>query len=295
MKSFNLFVGLVALLPFALAVPTQAEDLVMTPAGLRPSSSVIQIPEGGSVNLTATEIHLLDASKKVIHVAQKSNKRISSFGAKGGGAAPAATGWISYAYWHRSSAPIQDFWSTWVVPPNPTTNHGQTLFLFNGVEPDPGNSILQPVLQWGPSAAGGGAFWQVSTWYVSDTTTFFTPLVNVNVGQSLQGIVQRTGQNADGSFNYLSGFAGIGSGVALNNSPEMTYAVETLEAYSISAPATDYPTGCTQFNGIGLTLTTGASSVSWSTVQDDPDNVHTTVATNGANGNGAIKICYPTP
>ncbi|KAF9266531.1 hypothetical protein L218DRAFT_996706 [Marasmius fiardii PR-910] len=293
MKTFNLFVGLAALLPFTSAAPAQAEDMVLTPGGLRPKSNVVQIPEGGSINLTATEIHLLDASKNIIHVAQKGNGRVRPSPTTGG-AVPAQTGWISGTEWHRNANPINQFWSSWVVPPNPATNRGQTVFLFNGLEPDPGNAILQPVLQWGPSAAGGGAFWQVATWYVSDTTTFFTSLVNVNVGQNLQGILEITAQNGDGTFNYLSGFANIGSGVALSNSPELTWAFETLEAYGIQTPATDYPTGCTQFNGIGLTTTDGGfGAVSWAVFNDGADGLSTTVNTNGANGNGAVSVCYP--
>ncbi|KAF9266533.1 hypothetical protein L218DRAFT_1015021 [Marasmius fiardii PR-910] len=293
MKVFNLFVGLAALLPFALAAPAQADDMVLTPGGLRPKSNVIQIPEGGSINLTATEIHLLDASKNIIHVAQRGDGRIGPF-TDGGPEVPAQTGWISWTQWHRNANPINQFWSSWVVPPNPVTNHGQTIFLFNGLEPDPGNAILQPVLQWGPSSAGGGPFWQIATWYVSDTIVFFTQLVSVSPGQGLQGILELTAINGGGTFNYLSGFANIGSAVALSNSPELTWAFETLEAYGIVTPATDYPTGCTQFNGIGLTTTAGVfGNLLWGVVNDGADGLSTSVVVNGANGNGAVNICYP--
>ena len=40
----------------------------------------------------------------------------------------------------------------------------RTIFLFNGIQNS--TSIYQPVLQWGPSAAGGGNFWTVASWYV---------------------------------------------------------------------------------------------------------------------------------
>ncbi|KAF9266532.1 hypothetical protein L218DRAFT_942235 [Marasmius fiardii PR-910] len=293
MKTFSLVVGLAALLPFALAAPAQADDMVLTPGGLRPKSNVIQIPEGGSINLTATEIHLLDASKNIIHVAQKGNGRVRPSPTTGG-AVPAQTGWISWTQWHRNANPISVFGTSWIVPPNPATNHGQTIFLFNGLEPDPGNAILQPVLQWGPSAAGGGPFWQIATWYVSDTTTFFTSLVSVSPGQLLRGILEWTGNNGDGTFNYLSGFANIGFGVALSNSPELTWAFETLEAYGIQVPATDYPTGCTGFDVIDLTTTAGVfGNVFWSVVNDGADGLSTSVISNEANGSGSVRICYP--
>lgn len=64
------------------------------------------------------------------------------------------------------SSPISSFATTWKVPAAPTTNHQQTIFLFNSIEPASGNAILQPVLQYGPSAAGGGSYWAVASWYV---------------------------------------------------------------------------------------------------------------------------------
>ncbi|KAG7089853.1 hypothetical protein E1B28_011497 [Marasmius oreades] len=284
----SLFVALAALLPFALAAPAQTEEMVMTPGGLRPKSSVIQIPEGGSISLTDTEVHLLDASKRVIHVSPRSDAK--AVPPDTDATLPEQSGWISWAQWHRTTSPIQNFVTTWVVPPNPATNHGQTIFLFNGLEPDTGSAILQPVLQWGPSAAGGGASWQIATWYVG-ATTFFTTLQSVSVGQSLQGIIQRSAQNADGTFNYVSSFAGS-SGVALSNSPELTWAFETLEAYGVTT-ASDYPTGCTAFSGISMSTVNGATApVSWSTINDDADGVHTTINVNGGS-NGKVTTCYP--
>ena len=52
----------------------------------------------------------------------------------------------------------------WTVPPAPATQNGQTIFLFPGIQNS--TMIYQPVLQWGPSAAGGGNYWAVASWYV---------------------------------------------------------------------------------------------------------------------------------
>ncbi|KAG7096284.1 hypothetical protein E1B28_003731 [Marasmius oreades] len=290
MLKVSLFVILAALLPLALAAPAQSEEMVLTPGGLRPKSSVIQIPEGGSINLTDTEVHLLDASKRVIHVSPRSDAKVRASPVTNA-TVPEQSGWISFAYWRRINFPIQNFFTTWVVPPTPATNHGQTIFLFNGLEPDTGDSILQPVLQWGPSVGGGGPFWQFATWYVAGATSFFTPLLDVSVGQSLQGIIQFTRKNADGTFNYVSEFAGS-SGVALSNSPELTWAYETLEAYSVTT-ASDYPTGCTPFFGISISTVDGATApVSWGITNDDFDGVHTYINVNGGS-NGQVTTCYP--
>ena len=52
--------------------------------------------------------------------------------------------------------------------PAPATRSRQTIFLFNGIQNTGANfGILQPVLQYGSSAAGGGAFWSIASWYVT--------------------------------------------------------------------------------------------------------------------------------
>src|SRR5262249_25417780 len=129
------------------------------------------------------------------------------------------SGWIAYADWQNDSGnPVTSFSTTWTVPPEPATKSGQTIFLFNGIDPvDPYQPILQPVLQWGVSAAGGGDFWSVANWYVlGNGQALHTPLVQVNVGQSLEGVMKLTGQAA-GKFNYTSEFTGIGTTLSVQN------------------------------------------------------------------------------
>ncbi|KAF9267845.1 hypothetical protein L218DRAFT_649398 [Marasmius fiardii PR-910] len=284
MRAF--LVVLAALLPLTLAAPAQSEGMIMTPGGLRPKSNVIQIPEGGSINLTATEIHLLDASNKIIHVAPRKEAglpltpRSPEFPVQG---------WISWAQWIRGSSPIQEFVTTWTVPPNPPVNDGQIVYLFNGLEPGNRAAILQPVLQWGLTPAGGGPYWTVANWYVTIDTAYASTIQNVTVGQTLQGVIKRTAENADDTFNYISSFANIPGNATLVNSPELTLAYETLEAYQLSS-LSDYPNGCTVFSEIRITTDNGVETPSWTTGDDDADNIHTTVGSNGD-----VSICYPSP
>lgn len=61
-------------------------------------------------------------------------------------------GWQTYAGWVNSGTkPVTRFTTTWKVPPAPSNYDGQTLFQFNSMMPVAGTSILQPVLQYGPS------------------------------------------------------------------------------------------------------------------------------------------------
>lgn len=79
---------------------------------------------------------------------------------------PDATGWVAYGYWYNTyTYPISEYYASWTVPPAPASYTGQTVFLFNSIEPADGESILQPVIQYGPSAGGGGAYWAAASWF----------------------------------------------------------------------------------------------------------------------------------
>ncbi|KAE9384896.1 hypothetical protein BT96DRAFT_1007606 [Gymnopus androsaceus JB14] len=140
MKSFTLFATLL-LLPFTLAAPAEErtdEEMVRTPAGLRPISKVHLVPEGGEVRLVGEEIHLLDATGSVLHVATNDHAKIgmSRAAATTSGAEPEETGWVAYAYWfNEATEAISSFAMLFTVPPVPEDNHDQTLFMFNSIEP----------------------------------------------------------------------------------------------------------------------------------------------------------------
>jgi hypothetical protein len=74
-----------------------------------------------------------------------------------------ATHGSAWKAWAQVSAPgggsVSEINSTWVVPGPPVSPSQQTLFFWNGVEPEDTSAVLQPVLQWGSSAAGGGPYW----------------------------------------------------------------------------------------------------------------------------------------
>ncbi len=65
--------------------------------------------------------------------------------------------WQAYASTVTSGNVISSLNTTWVVPQSPVAvNDNQTVFIWDGVQDDAGDDVIQPVLQWGPSAAGGG-------------------------------------------------------------------------------------------------------------------------------------------
>jgi hypothetical protein len=130
-------------------------------------------------------LHFTEARIQLIDLATNVRKDIRKGRARPGEVPDLGSGWISYGYWNNDTgSSLTSFRATWTVPPAPSTDSGQTIFLFNGIQNYGSNyGILQPVLQWGPSAAAGGSYWSIASWYVtSGGDAFHTTLVQVDEG-----------------------------------------------------------------------------------------------------------------
>jgi hypothetical protein len=95
--------------------------------------------------------------------------------------------WIEYASIH-TSANYGQIYSEWDVPPAPTSNDGQTLYLFNGLEQYSGDvTIIQPVLGWNSDY---GSAWGIASWNCcKNGTVWEAPPAPVNPGDHLLGYV----------------------------------------------------------------------------------------------------------
>ncbi|KAJ7841703.1 hypothetical protein B0H14DRAFT_3140129 [Mycena olivaceomarginata] len=261
------------------------ESTFLAPGG-HSITEIHEVPLGGQVQHVGDDIHLKSANGTILHVV--SNVKPAKLSARA-----LKSGWITDARWTNTNlnSPISSFTMSWTVPPTPTTYHGQTVFLFNSIMPSDISGIVQPVLQYGPSAAGGGQFWAVASWYLWGDIAFYTPLVPVSVGQQLNGVISLTGQSG-GFYNYNTQFSNIGgTSLTVNGGLLQVIATETLEAYSINA-VSDYPTGTTTFFGINLRFLGSVPTVSWSVVdQDMAEGLFTTINQNGAS-NALITITY---
>jgi hypothetical protein len=220
------------------------------------------------------------------------HKRTTTLPTKG--EVPATNGWVTYSGWtNNTGQSITSFSTRWKVPPVPRTLSGQTIFLFNGIQ----NSgfILQPVLQWGSSFAGGGNYWAIANWYVDGQggLALHSPLVQVNTGDDLLGIMTLTGQSA-GKFSYLSSFAGYANAnLQVSDIEELTWANETLEVYGVTQ-CSDYPnTDRTRMTGIEIKVGTGAeATINWQAVNAFTDcNQSCTIVSNSSPG-GEVDLFY---
>lgn len=278
-----------------------AEESVITPGGYRPKSKVQQIESGSSLRVNAGRLQKYDQSGNMVadlgDYPQATGTAPLMPGqtarTPGTAAVPGmATGWVVYAYWNNGTGkPITSFKTTWIVPPAPATHSGQVIFLFNGIQNS--SMICQPVLQWGVSAAGGGNYWAVASWYVDGQggPAFHSPLVQVSIGQTLVGIMTLSGQSG-GLFSYNCEFQGIaGASLPIQNVQELTWCAETLECYGLTK-CSDYP--ATQYSGFqGIDIQTGSvnPNLVWTPNSVDDCGQKCVVVSNSAT-NGEVDLYY---
>jgi hypothetical protein len=282
-------------------VVAQGATQVLTPFGYRNSANVHRVPEGYELlRMPDTHIRMhnpktgdyTDFPKPIVanqqRVPSTENQQTVPF---------TDNGWVTFTGWYNPyTKPISYFGTDWNVPPNPKTYTGQTLFIFNSIEPASGGAILQPVLQFGPSAAGGGEYWAITSWYVVGDQAYTAPgLYFVPEGTFLGGQIRLIGSKPRrGEFSYTSDFYGYsGTTLTVLNIPQLVWATETLEVYNVSE-CTEFPnTVYSLMSSIGITLKGGITpSVGWSINNIATDcGVQTTIVINGAS-NGAVAIFY---
>jgi hypothetical protein len=297
------------------------DELVLTPGGYRQASLVHHVPPGSSVSTAGGTLQHLRENGEVIadygSVLRRASGRplhplnitqhpdvaldlgkplLQGRPLPKDSVVPAfGSGWITYASWtNGTGTPVSSFATTWTVPPAPSTSNGQVVFLFNGIQNS--TMIYQPVLQWGVSAAGGGPNWAIASWYADGQSghSFHSSLVNVNPGDVLTGVMTLTGRSGS-QFNYNCVFTGIaGASLPIAGVEELTWCIETLEAYGITTPS-DYPnTFDTAMRGIDLMTGSANPAISWSVTNAVTDTGQHTIVANSSSVSGEVDICYRT-
>jgi hypothetical protein len=234
------------------------DDIVSTPIGPKRKSRVHLVDSEHHLNIKDNHIQVVHTKTGIVSQEyvgtltdkNKDNRRLIS-NLINKASANDSSGWLTFSSWYNNSNnPITYFSTSWIVPSPPSTNSNQTIFLFNGLmsissQYSLATSILQPVLQWGVSAAGGGNYWAITNWYVWDSGDssqyFHGSLINIISGTRLDGVMKLTSASSN-TFSYNSSFDGYSSGSELqvNNVPQLNWVCESLEAYGITK-VTDYP------------------------------------------------------
>jgi hypothetical protein len=158
-----------------------APGLVVTPGGPRLRSLIHNVESGYTLRVDPGSWKVLDLSGEIVKtITLPPVEEAPGLGA----------GWICATFWNNNTgSPFSVIRTTWSVPAFPTTESGQLIYLFNGLQVQvtgsnpalTGLHILQPVLQWGVSPDGGGRNWAVASWFVGTT---HQPVAAADGGQS---------------------------------------------------------------------------------------------------------------
>lgn len=108
---------------------------------------------------------------------------------------PQIDGWIISAA-NYVQGPVRSLSASFAVPAAPIVPDGQIVYLFPGMQPPSGNTIIQPVLGW--NHYGDGQRWSMASWNCCvDGNVWHSPIQPVNAGDVLNGSM--TGTNCDAS------------------------------------------------------------------------------------------------
>ena len=189
------------------------------------------------------------------------------------GYSPQPNSWIEDGNYQLTNAELAHFSGKWTVPSSPSSNDGQTIFYFIGSTDTQGYLILQPVLQWGSAADGGGAYWVIASWAVSSggTVAYSTPQT-VSAGDTINGTIDYVGsgtcgQNSRECYSIFAKDTTSGSSSSLTNQDVNGQWVlyGTLESYNIKS-CSDYSSGGSlSLGSLSVSDRTGKVTPSWST------------------------------
>jgi hypothetical protein len=261
---------------------------VLTPGGYRHSSLVHHMPHGHRIRRRKQQLQVvLRRTQRIVarHDVAPSDAPIPGLG----------SGWITFASWQNPApAPISQIATDWTVPNPPAAgNRGQTIFLFNALQNASRTNLLQPLLQWGTSQAGGGPFWSISNWYIDPSGhVCHSDFMPVLPGQVLTGIIS-LGQETSGLFSYVVSFDGYPTlDLSVMGIEELVCASETLEAYQIGG-CTEYPAATfTAMYNIAIAVGGIAPALTWSIQNNSTTCGEHAVIASSTNPGGQINIVY---
>ncbi len=235
-------------------------EFVTTPFGYFHPSCVFQLEEGNTLLADGRVKHasgMIEAARHCQYshytsdgVAVAADVQVNDVNP------PVISGWLESVSATTTGA-YSKINSSWVVPPEPTTDNGQLLYFFPGFE-DATHviSILQPVMQWGVGAAGGGPYWTAASWNCCMSgTTWHSRLINLNVGDKILGSISSTcGPGHDcPTWNVITNNQTTGERTVLARTP----AAGQVWNWVFGSVAEPYGvTSCTDFpDNSGMTIT----------------------------------------
>ncbi len=162
------------------------DDYVATPAGWYHRSCVHQIEDGARVGKGG----LVRRKNGTTYQIPKCLYRRYPTQPGTQPSSPADTGWIEWAdIFQPPGSWFQQLNASWTVPTVPLAPYSsEVYFSFPGLESN--TFIIQPVIQFGVSGAGGGNFWGTASWHCdSGSNCIHSSLIHVAAGDAMYGTV----------------------------------------------------------------------------------------------------------
>ena len=229
------------------------DDYVPTPAGWYHRSCVHQVEDGASVRPDG-----------VVTRKDKTSYRVSrcAYPVRATKEGPAATtptinGWLEWASrsqpsgsWYRT---IRANWNVPLQPLGRVVGSSQTYFTFPGLQ---STFIIQPVLQYGQSAAGGGEGWTMASWRChSSMGCFHSSLKGTTPGHTLIGTVEASncaGANCTWTITTRDATSNVQTVLTATDTYNYWWGVGgSVEVYGLTS-CDQFPTNGVFFNNIAL-------------------------------------------
>lgn len=282
--------------------PNPQDEIVNTPFGKALKSKVHYVDKNHHLSYKNGQVQIVKTkSGSVVDVYSNINRTKSSLEPNS-----YKDGWNTYAVYLTSQIdkPPTYFSAKWIVPPPPKESD-QLLYLFNALlgsdyfeNRDRIDYIVQPVLQWGLSPAGGGKYWAICNWCVSNDLEYFhDSLIVVNSGTILEGVLKQT-STYNNRFSYNSSFSGYPTGLQVNDLPQVLLTYIALESYGAET-SDEYPTNQKiKFFDIHLETDTKNPKIPWDLYMDEktPSVLgQFTKVINPSSDGGEIEIYFRKP
>jgi len=242
LMQLSLCVVFVSLICTALAVKS-FDDFVLTPNGYRPARCVHGLEKDESIFERNGQVLIISPNRKARALPQCEEgpkNRLPEL----------PNGWAAYTVYSPNFA-MSYYGAAWEVPNNPQDAQDQTLFFFSGFQnayssaAQVGTTIIQPVLQYGPSAAGGGQYWAIASWYVGAGHSAYSKLAQVNIGDLIVGNMTQSASTS-WTITATDSNTGADSSLVANTGVDELFAFVTMEVYDLDS-CQDYPSGSVNF------------------------------------------------
>lgn len=246
-------------------------DFVLTPSGYYHKDCVADVGDDATIDADGTTVTHADGTIEALpactHPHYASLEDVAAGVIAGSDVEPTYTGWVNDDNKWATSW-FKKLVASWSVPTSPPHYGGQTIFLWPGFEPNGVAAVVQPVLQYGPSAAGGGAYWTIASWYCTNASCPHSTLKRVGVGDVIEGSLVGSSCTSAGVCTWgittKDRHSGATTSLSRRDSHPMQLAVTTLEVWNL-ASCNELPSSNAEAFDITVTNGNGTTSTSsWS-------------------------------